>query len=122
MAEVPQLDQTIRQLRRDLRHVGIHFTHDVPKWAYLQGVLARGDRHVGDLLALALRYRGDWRRAFREWPRNPDFYAYRARPLSERFPWDHFDVGTKRSRLEVEYRRAMGIVSEREVHWKASLA
>jgi radical SAM superfamily enzyme YgiQ (UPF0313 family) len=122
MADVKTLDEKIRRLTRDLGKVGIHVTHDVPKWAYLQGVLARGDRHVGDLLFLALTHKGDWRRAFREWPRNPDFYACRERPLAERFPWDHFDVGTKRDRLETEYQRAMGLLPERAIQWKAALA
>ncbi len=122
MAEVRDLDGKIDHLRKELRRVGIRFTHDVPKWAYLQAVLSRGDRNVADLLQLALTYRGDWRRAFREWPRNPDFYACRERSLSERFPWDHFDVGTKRERLETEHRRAMGELPERVVKWKASLA
>jgi radical SAM superfamily enzyme YgiQ (UPF0313 family) len=122
MAEVRALDEKIEHLRRELRRVGIRFTHDVPKWAYLQAVLARGDRQVADLLQLAVKHRGDWKRAFREWPRNPDFYACRERPLSERFPWDHFEVGTKRERLETEYRRAMGELPERVVKWKASLA
>jgi radical SAM superfamily enzyme YgiQ (UPF0313 family) len=122
MAEVKQLDEKIRMLTRELRPVGIHVTHDVPKWAYLQGVLSRGDRQVGDLLLLALRRRGDWRRAFREWPHNPEYYACRERPLSERFPWDHFDVGTKRARLQIEYQRAMSLAPERAIQWKASLA
>jgi radical SAM superfamily enzyme YgiQ (UPF0313 family) len=122
MAEVRGLVDKIDQLRKELRRIGIRFTHDVPKWAYIQGVLSRGDRNVAELLQLALTYRSDWRRAFREWPRNPDFYACRERSLSERFPWDHFDVGTKRERLETEYRRAMGGLPERVVKWKASLA
>ncbi|HWT77324.1 MAG TPA: hypothetical protein VN648_00755, partial [Candidatus Methylomirabilis sp.] len=122
MAEVRALNEKVDHLRRELRRVGIRFTHDVPKWAYLQAVLSRGDRHVSDLLQLALRHQGEWKRAFKEWPRNPDFYACRERPLSERFPWDHLEVGTKRERLETEYRRAMGEVPERVVKWKASLA
>jgi radical SAM superfamily enzyme YgiQ (UPF0313 family) len=122
MADIRVLDEKIQFLRRELRRVGIHFTHDVPKWAHLQGVLSRGDRHVGDLLCLALRHRGDWKRAFREWPRNPAFYACRERPLAERFPWDHFEVGPKRERLEVEYQRATGVLPERVVKWKASLS
>ena len=122
MAEVRELNGKIDHLRRELRRVGIRFTHDVPKWAYLQAVLSRGDRQVADLLQLALKYRGDWRHAFKAWPRNPDFYACRERPLAERFPWDHIEVGTKRERLETEYRRAMGSLPERVVKWKASLA
>lgn len=122
MAEMRGLEATLQKLQRELAPVGIHFTHDVPKWAYLQGVLARGDRHLGELLSLALRHRGDWKRAFREWPRNPDFYACRERPLAERFPWEHLEVGTKRERLELEYQRAMGLLPERSVKWKAALA
>ena len=122
MADVKSLEGKIRQLTRELRKVGIRVTHDVPKWARLQGILARGDRHVGELLLLAHDHKGDWRRAFREWPRDPDFYACRERPLGERFPWDHFEVGTKRERLEIEYQRAMGLLPERTIVWKASLA
>jgi radical SAM superfamily enzyme YgiQ (UPF0313 family) len=122
MAEVWALEARLQKLKRELTPVGIHFTHDVPKWAYLQGVLARGDRHLGGLLSLALRHHGDWKRAFREWPRNPDFYACRERPLAERFPWEHLEVGTKRDRLELEYQRAMGLLPERPVRWKAALA
>jgi radical SAM superfamily enzyme YgiQ (UPF0313 family) len=122
MADVRALDEKIQYLRRALKPVGIRFTHDVAKWAYLQAVLSRGDRLVGDLLFLALRKNGDWRSAFREWPRNPDFYACRERPLAERFPWDHIEVGTKRDRLEAEYQRAMGLLPERPVKWKASLS
>jgi hypothetical protein len=122
MAEVRALEGTLQRLGRELRKAGIHFTHDVPKWAYLQGVLARGDRRVGDLLLLALKHRGDWKRAFREWPGNGDYYACRERPLDERFPWDHFEVGTRRDRLEDEYRRAVGLLPERTVRWKAALA
>ena len=106
MAEPRTLGETIKHLKQDFRKAGIRFTHDVPKWAYLQAVLARGDRQVGDLLALALERGGDWRRAFREWPRSGDFYACRERRLTEHFPWEHLDVGVKRSRLEAEYGQA----------------
>ena len=123
MADVKALDEKIRTLTRELRKVGIHVTHDVPKWAYLQGRPGAGrSPRRGAARCWPWRHKGDWRRAFREWPRNPDFYACRERPLSERFPWDHFDVGTKRDRLETEYQRAMGLVPERTIQWKAALA
>jgi radical SAM superfamily enzyme YgiQ (UPF0313 family) len=109
MGDTRSLDARVDRLRREFRKVGIPMTHDVPKWAYLQGVLARGDRHAGELLALALHHQGDWRRAYREWSRNADFYAARERPLDERFPWDHLEVGARRPRLEAEYRAAMGM-------------
>jgi radical SAM superfamily enzyme YgiQ (UPF0313 family) len=107
MTAVRDLEQRLDRVRRGCRKAGIPVTHDVPKWSYLQAILARGDRHAAELLLLALAHGGDWRRAFRGWARNPEFYATRERPLSERFPWDHFAVGTTRARLEAEYRRAM---------------
>lgn len=106
MAEVRALDEKIAFLRRELGRAGIRFTHDVPKWAYLQGVFARGDRRTAELLLLALRHGGDWKRAYRDWHRNPSFYVHRERPLTERFPWDHFEVGTRRERLVKEYQRS----------------
>jgi radical SAM superfamily enzyme YgiQ (UPF0313 family) len=108
MADVKTLEGALGHLDREFRRAGMRFTHDVPKWAHLQGALARGDRHAADLLALALRHGGDWRRAFREWPRHTEFYACRERPLDETFPWDHLEIGARRPRLVAEYRRAIG--------------
>jgi hypothetical protein len=108
MAEVRTLEERLDRLRRECRKAGLPLTHDVPKWAYLQAVLARGDRHAADLLSLALHHKREWRRALRDWPRNADFYAGRERRLAERFPWDHLDVGSQRARLEAEYRLALG--------------
>ena len=54
----------------------------------------------------AARLDGDWRRALREWDGDPDFYTTRVRPVDERLPWDHFDVGVKKPALLREWERA----------------
>jgi hypothetical protein len=81
--------------------------HDLPKWAYVQALLSRGDRRVGKILMASHRHHGDWRQAFRETDINPDFYVYRKRDSDEIFPWDFIDHGIPKERLMEEYVRAM---------------
>src|SRR3989440_2004311 len=85
----------------------VRVLHENPREAALQALLARGDRRVGDFLELAARLEGDWRRALREWDGDPAFYTTRERPVGERLPWDHFDVGVKKAGLVREWERAL---------------
>jgi hypothetical protein len=61
---------------------------------------------VADLVELAARLGGDWRRALREWNGDAAFWTTRARSLHERLPWDHFDVGVRKAGLIREWERA----------------
>jgi len=88
------------------RFANVRVLHENPREAALQALLARGDRRVADFLELAASFDGDWRRALREWGGDPDFYTTRPRPLDERLPWDHFDVGVKKAGLLREWERA----------------
>jgi len=108
MEEVAVLEARLRAIKRILKGVShVRLVHDLPKWAYLQAVLARGDRRTAGLLLLGLRYRGDWPLAFQEWPLNPDFYARRRRSLAEVLPWDHLWEGKEHL---VERYRETGLV------------
>jgi len=84
----------------------VRVLHENPREAALQALLARGDRRVGDFLELAASHEGDWRRALREWEGDAAFYTTRHRPIEERLPWDHFDVGVKKAGLLREWERA----------------
>jgi hypothetical protein len=84
----------------------VRVLHENPREAALQALLARGDRRVGDFLEAAARLEGDWRRALREWEGDAGFYTTRARCADERLPWDHFDVGVKKTGLVREWERA----------------
>ena len=68
------------------------------RWSY-----ARLD---GTTDRIAARLDGDWRRALREWEGDADFYTHRERPPDELFPWDHLEVGVKKSGLIREHQRA----------------
>ena len=80
---------------------------DLPKWAYIQALLSRGDRRVGKILLALHQVQEDWGKALRETDLNPDFYVYRKRDLDEIFPWDFIDQGFPKEKLKEEYLKAM---------------
>src|SRR5207249_3225648 len=102
------LSAKLETIKRGVRTFSnVRVLHENPREAALQALLARGDRRVGDFLELAARLEGEWRRALREWTGDADFYTTRARSVSERLPWDHFDVGVKKAGLVREWERAL---------------
>jgi radical SAM superfamily enzyme YgiQ (UPF0313 family) len=104
--EVAELKKRLKMLAREfhgVKEVRVHT--DLPKWAYVQALLARGDRRVGDIL-LAAQERG-WTRALTENPVNPNFFTLRPRRPDELFPWDFIDHGLKKDYLWEEYQRAL---------------
>lgn len=106
--EVSQLKRKLKILRTGLRgEKEIEMIHDLPKWAYLQALLSRGDRRVGKMLMAAHQYQGNWEQALRESSLNPDFFVYRRRGLDEIFPWDFIDHGIPKEELKEEYITAM---------------
>jgi radical SAM superfamily enzyme YgiQ (UPF0313 family) len=107
-AGVDALAAKLETIKRGVRALSnVRVLHENPREAALQALLARGDRRVGDFLELAARLDGDWRRALREWDGDADFYTTRERPLRERLPWEHFDVGVKTAGLVREWERAL---------------
>src|SRR5436190_519417 len=105
---VESLSAKLETIKRGVRTFSnTRVLHENPREAALQALLARGDRRVGDFLELAARLEGEWRRALREWTGDADFYTTRARSVSERLPWDHFDVGVKKVGLVREWERAL---------------
>jgi radical SAM superfamily enzyme YgiQ (UPF0313 family) len=89
------------------REGGISISFDVPKWAYVQALLSRGDRRVGKILERVHGLDGKWKQALRNTEVNPDFFVYRQRRTDEILPWDHIDHGIEKSHLIKEYRLAL---------------
>ncbi len=105
---VGELKKKLKIIQRGIQgERGMRMIHDLPKWAYIQALLSRGDRRVGKILVAAHRTQGDWGQALRETPINADFYVYRRRELDEIFPWDFIDHGISKERLKEEYLTAM---------------
>ena len=98
----------IRRIADGLRsEKAVSVTHDLPKWNYIQALLALGDRRVGKLLTAVHRRGGNWAQAFREVNVNPDFYVYRPKEIGEILPWDFIDHGVEKTVLAEEYRKAL---------------
>jgi radical SAM superfamily enzyme YgiQ (UPF0313 family) len=108
LEEVGVLKRKLRTIQKGVRgERGIEMIHDLPKWAYVQALLSKGDRRVGAILVAAHERKGDWGRALKETSLNPDFFVYRRRDLDELFPWDFIDHGIPKEKLKQEYLAAM---------------
>ncbi|MDL2322190.1 radical SAM protein [Desulfosarcina sp. OttesenSCG-928-B08] len=108
MDPVRTLKQKIRNVRDGLRSVAnVRVQGDAPGNAYVQGLIARGDRRVGAALLLMHQQPGNAARIAGKWEGNPDFYVCRERFSDERFPWELIDHGIDRAHLFNEYRRAL---------------
>jgi radical SAM superfamily enzyme YgiQ (UPF0313 family) len=106
--EVDELKRKLKKIQGGVEEErGIKIIYDLPKWAYIQALLSRGDRRVGKILMAVHHCRGDWSKALRETSINPDFYVYRKRDLDEIFPWDFIDHGIPKERLKEEHLTAM---------------
>jgi radical SAM superfamily enzyme YgiQ (UPF0313 family) len=108
MDDMGSLKKKIKTIKQGLKRVANVRVHaDVPRWAYIQALLARGDRKVAQILSLAHKNRENWPKTFKASPVNPDFYVLRERSLDEEFPWDFIDHGINKSFLKQEYKRAL---------------
>lgn len=109
MDSVSRLKQKIKRIKNGLKAVAnVRINADVPRWAYIQAVLSRGDRRISRLLLAAHRNNGNWPQTLKSSPLNPDFYVYRKRELSEMLPWDFIDHGIKKKFLIREYEKSLG--------------
>lgn len=107
----------IRQMKNQKR---IHYKWHEAYGTELEGVLARGDRRVADVIEAAYRhgavfdswsdfFRYDhWQAAYEETGVDPAFYTTRPRSEDEIFPWDFIDIGVSKEFLLREWRKAVG--------------
>lgn len=105
------LKDTARRLRIDLK------VHDADE-SVLEGIFARGDRKLGDVIEEAFRNgcRFDsweehiklevWEAAFEKYGIQTGRYLGTL-PVTARLPWDHIDVGLEDGFLAREYRKAL---------------
>jgi len=108
LEEIGSLKRKLKMIQRGVQgERGMEIIHDLPKWAYVQALLSRGDRRVGKILMATQRSQGNWSQALRETSINADFYVHRKRDLDEVFPWDFIDHGISKEQLKEEYLGAM---------------
>ena len=80
-----------------------------PKEAYIQGVLARGDRRLGAVIAACAAYRGSksFKSEMKAAGLDMDNMNYRERSFDEFLPWSHLDMGMDEGYLEMEWKRSI---------------
>ena len=80
-----------------------------PKEAYIQGVLARGDRRLGAVIAACAADRGSksFKSEMKAAGLDMDNMNYRERSFDEFLPWSHLDMGMQEGYLEMEWKRSL---------------
>ena len=80
-----------------------------PKEAYIQGVLARGDRRLGAVIAACAADRGSksFKSEMKAAGLDMDNMNYRERSFDEFLPWSHLDMGMDEGYLEMEWKRSI---------------
>ena len=80
-----------------------------PKEAYIQGVLARGDRRLGAVLAACAADRGSksFKAEMKAAGLDMEEMNYRERSFDEFLPWSHLDMGMDDGYLEMEWKRSV---------------
>jgi radical SAM superfamily enzyme YgiQ (UPF0313 family) len=106
MLPVETLEARIKYLEKRLQPAGIAVRSDSPDWAAVEGVLARGDRRLGRVLARMQRTTlREWQRALRaEGLAQADYLRERA--LDEVLPWSVVDTGVSQAYFTWDLRRA----------------
>ena len=114
--EMERKQQLLRSLLKDR---GISFNWHDSKVSFLEGVFARGDRRLGQVLLAAWRQGAKfdgwsehfkyelWQDALSQSESGPKFYAQRERDMAEVLPWDHLSAGEDKSFLKQEYEQAI---------------
>ena len=110
MEDVKKSSQKLKFLRRKLeRFGGVRVSSGSARWSTVQGVLARGDRRLVNVLEeVGAEFKPtyvSWNRALRNNDLSQDFYLQRPRHLDELFPWDHLNLGISKSTLAEQFSR-----------------
>jgi radical SAM family uncharacterized protein/radical SAM-linked protein len=113
-----EIEEKQRYFKKELKGKGLRLKWHDARMSLLEGVFARGDRRLGEVLQKAhqrgctfdgwtehLRWR-EWQEAFADCGLDPLFYACRQRQPSEERPWAHLNCGVEEGFLWDEWEHA----------------
>ena len=118
-----EYERRVQLLRQAMTTKTVTYNWHDGQTSFIEAVLARGDRRLGNVLEAVWRKGGHldaweeyfsldrWREAFEECGVDPAFYAYRRREKDEIMPWDMISSGVTRQYLWREYENAMAGVT-----------
>jgi radical SAM superfamily enzyme YgiQ (UPF0313 family) len=108
VAPLPTLNRRLSLLKNSLPPKGIKVKSESPAWSQVQGVLARGDVKLSEVLANMEEVSlSGWRKAVEKCHLDIDFYAHQRWDTAERLPWAILDSGTALEKLKLELTRAL---------------
>ncbi len=107
MMPVKTLERRVNYLQERLNPAGVTVRSDSPAWAAVEGVLARGDRRLGRVMARMRKVNlKEWQRALEaEGLSQEDFL--RERQPEERLPWEVVTTGVSKAFFSWDLRRAL---------------
>ena len=107
MAPEEVLAGRMNRIKNRLAKSGIDVRTDSVGWSLVQGVLARGDARLGDVLSrMPQNSLAAWRRAMQDCNLKADSYIHREIPSDEVLPWSVLDSGIKIDYLRGELDKA----------------
>lgn len=109
MAPVAAVTGKLKYIQKALKSLrGVEVLIEQPKEAYIQSVLARGDRRLGPVLDSAVAAGGvkGWKQALKIHAVDEEFYLYRDRDPGEVLPWHNLSMGFNSDYLLAEYQQA----------------
>lgn len=107
------------EMKEQLNRKSLKYNWHEADVTVLEGVFARGDRRVGQVLLKAYEKgcifdawseffdNGKWMEAFQQCGVSIDFYNLRERSLDEILPWDFIDCGVSKAFLKREWQNAL---------------
>lgn len=116
LTEIARKQSLLREEARRSKGLGLR-THGA-ETSVLEGILARGDRRLADVIERAYQHGAAfdswedqfqldaWREALEHFDVDQSRYLGTI-PTSARLPWDHFDIGLEEGFLLREYRKAL---------------
>ncbi len=115
---IDKAEHTKKYIHAQLNQKVIRYIWHEADVSMLEGVFARGDRRLADVILKAYKYgciydawseyykHDIWLKCFEESNIDPLFYTSRERSENELFPWDFIDCGVSKSHLLREWKRA----------------
>ena len=130
-AGLEEAKEKIQWLKDHLQLPRVRVKWQNPEVSLLEGLWARGDRRLSELLVKAYekgcvfdgwsdQFRFDlWQQAISETGVDVDVYTNRDRALSESLPWDHVAIGVTKAFLKTEWEKSVSEDVTPDCRWGA---